>query len=64
LVGGSGKLCKVENTQHMKPKTEQLLKVDVAGRVWTPREMREGVLDEFERSGMSASAFAKVCGVN
>lgn len=33
--------------------TENLLKVDVAGRVWTPCEAREAVLDEFERSGMS-----------
>ena len=50
-------------TQFMKPKTEQLLKVDVAGRVWTPRKMREGVLDEFERSGMAAREFAGRVGV-
>jgi transposase-like protein len=47
----------------MKSNTEQLLKVDVAGRVWTPREMREGVLDEFERSGMPATEFAGRVGV-
>jgi transposase-like protein len=47
----------------MKPNTEQLLKVDVAGRVWTPRKMREGVLDEFERSGMAATEFAARLGV-
>jgi transposase-like protein len=37
--------------------------VDEAGRVWTPRELRDGVLDEFERSGMSATQFAKRLGV-
>ena len=35
--------------------TDQVLKVDVAGRVWTPRARREEVLDEFERSGMAAA---------
>ena len=56
-------MCKVQNTQLMKPKTEQLVKVDVAGRVWTPRKLREGVLDEFERSGMPATEFAGRVGV-
>ena len=56
-------MCKVQITQLMKPKAEQLLKVDVAGRVWTPRQMREGVLDEFERSGMAAREFAGRMGV-
>jgi len=63
LRGGSGKLRDVQITQIMKPNTEQLLKVDVAGRVWTPRKMREGVLDEFERSGMAAREFAGRVGV-
>ena len=56
-------MCKVQITQLMKPKAEQWLKVDVAGRVWTPRQMREGVLDEFERSGMAAREFAGRVGV-
>jgi hypothetical protein len=43
--------------------TDQVLKVDVAGRVWTPRARREAVLDEFERSGMPATKFAEVIGV-
>jgi len=47
----------------MNRKAEQILKVDKAGRVWTPREMREGVLDEFERSGMPATEFAGRVGV-
>jgi len=47
----------------MKRKAEQILKVDTAGRVWTPREQREAVLDEFERSGMPASKFAERIGV-
>ena len=43
--------------------TDQVLKVDVAGRVWTPRARREEVLDEFERSGMAAVKFAALIGV-
>ena len=43
--------------------TDRILKVDVAGRVWTPRELREAVLDEFERSGMPATEFAAHLGV-
>jgi hypothetical protein len=42
---------------------EQLLKVDVSGRVWTSRERREALLDEFERSGTSAAQFAALVGV-
>jgi acetyl esterase/lipase len=42
---------------------DQILKVDAAGRVWTPRERREAVLDEFERSGLPASEFAAHIGV-
>jgi len=63
LGGGSGRLRNVQITQYMKPNAEQLLKVDVAGRVWTPRKMREGVLDEFERSGMAAREFEGRVGV-
>ena len=47
----------------MNRKTEQILKVDTTGRVWTPREQREAALDEFERSGMPASRFAERIGV-
>ena len=47
----------------MNSKTEQVLKVDEAGRVWTPRELRDAVLDEFERSGMPATQFAVRLGV-
>ena len=43
--------------------TDQVLKVDLAGRVWTPRARREAVLDEFERSGMPAVKFAQFVGV-
>jgi len=45
-------------------KTERILKVDKAGRVWTPLEQREAALDEFERSGVPASKFAERIGVN
>jgi len=44
-------------------KTERILKVDKAGRVWTPLEQREAALDEFERSGMPASKLAERIGV-
>ena len=47
----------------MKPDAEQILKVDQSGRVWTPPERREAILDEFERSGMPASKFAGHIGV-
>ena len=47
----------------MNRKSEQILKVDKAGRVWTPREQREAALDEFERSGMPSSKFAERIGV-
>jgi transposase-like protein len=47
----------------MNSKMEQVLKVDEAGRVWTPRELRDAVLDEFERSGMPATQFAARLGV-
>ena len=36
--------------------------VDVIGRVWTPRVQREAALDEFERSGMAGTKFAKRIG--
>jgi hypothetical protein len=43
--------------------TDRILKVDTAGRVWTPRVQREAVLDEFERSGLPATKFAAHIGV-
>ena len=43
--------------------TDQVLKVDTSGRVWTPRARREEVLDELERSGMAAVKFAALIGV-
>ena len=46
----------------MKP-ADRILKVDVTGRVWTPREQREAVLDEFERCGLPATEFAAHVGV-
>ena len=45
------------------PQPDRILKVDAAGRVWTPREQREAVLDEFERSGVPAAKFAQ-CNVS
>jgi transposase-like protein len=43
--------------------TDQVLKQDAAGRVWTPRERREALLDEFERGGLPATKFAAEIGV-
>src|SRR5436190_14909007 len=37
--------------------TEQVLKTDVTGRVWTPKTQREASLDQFESSGVSAAQF-------
>jgi len=42
---------------------EELLRSDVLGRVRTPRERREGMLDEFERSGLTGQKFAALVGV-
>ncbi len=43
-----------------KPK---LLKQDVRGRVRTPVERREMLLEEFDRSGLSGPKFAQLVGV-
>jgi hypothetical protein len=43
--------------------TTEILKVDEAGRVRTPREKQEVVLDELERSGMTGMQFARHVGV-
>jgi hypothetical protein len=43
--------------------TTQILKVDEVGRVRTPREKQEEVLDGYERSGMTGMQFAKHAGV-
>jgi hypothetical protein len=42
---------------------EQLLKVDVAGRVWTPRARRAALLGEFEWGGTPAAEFARLVGI-
>lgn len=43
---------------------EQILKMDVLGRVKTPAEWREKWLDEFEKSGVPGTKFAGLIGVN
>lgn len=42
---------------------DHFLRADTAGRVRVPVERREALLDEFERSGVSALRFAKLAGV-
>jgi transposase-like protein len=46
----------------MEP-SDQVLKVDRGGRVWTPREKRAEIVAQFERSGMPACRFAAHVGV-
>lgn len=42
---------------------DEVLKSDVLGRVRTPPERREALLDEFERSGLTGQKFAALVGV-
>ena len=42
---------------------EVILKTNERGRVQTPAAWRESLLDEFERSGLSAAKFAALSGV-
>ena len=42
---------------------QTVLKTDAKGRVQTPPERREKLLDEFERSGLSGAKFAALVGI-
>ena len=42
---------------------QRILKVDSKGRVQTPPQRREALLDEFERSGLSGRRFAEMAGI-
>ena len=42
---------------------DQVLKTDTLGRVKTPVERREALLNEFEGSGMSGVKFAEYIGI-
>ncbi len=42
---------------------ETILKTDSRGRVKTPPERREKLLEEFERSGLSGAKFAALVGI-
>ena len=44
------------------PKT--ILKRDALGRVTLPREQREALIAEFERSGLRGTQFARMVGIN
>ena len=44
--------------------TDEILKRDALGRVRTPRVRREALVEEFEKSGVSAKQFAALLGVN
>ena len=43
---------------------DEVLKSDALGRVRTPRARREALVEEFEKSGVSAKKFAALVGVN
>jgi DNA-binding transcriptional regulator YiaG len=51
-----------ESAHHSKP-VERILRTDVLGRVQTPADLREAILDEFEKSGLSGTKFAKTRGI-
>lgn len=46
-----------------EPIEPTILKADRLGRVETPPEQREALLDLFEQSGMSGAAFARLHGI-
>ena len=48
---------------NMMPAEEQVLKSDSKGRIQTPPQRRERLLDEFERSGLSGKKFSALVGV-
>ena len=48
---------------HMEKAVGPVLKADALGRVKTPPDRREQLLEEFERSGLSGSKFAQVVGI-
>jgi hypothetical protein len=47
----------------MHERSGSILKRDAVGRVVTPGDKRESLLDEFERSALSGAEFARVAGV-
>lgn len=51
------------NTNSPANETTILLPTDSRGRIKLPKERREALLEEFERSGMSGQEFAKWAGV-
>ncbi len=48
---------------NMSETGETILKTDTRGRVQTPPERREKLLEEFERSGLSGAKFAALAGI-
>ncbi len=55
------------STTSLVPATEatqpNLIRTDARGRMQRTPEQREGILDEYERSGLSGPKFAALCGV-
>jgi hypothetical protein len=51
-----------DSNQFSKPQY-QILRTDVLGRVRTPPDLREVLLDEFEQSALSGAQFAKTRGL-
>lgn len=50
-------------TEMTTKKEDGVLKADVLGRIKTPKESREKILDEFESSGLSGKRFARLAGI-
>ena len=48
---------------NMTKAVETVIKTDGLGRMQTPAERRERLLDEFERSGLSRTKFAALVGI-
>lgn len=51
-------------TDIQKDSKTTILRQDAKGRVHTPPEQRNLILEEFDRSGLSAPKFAKLHGIN
>ncbi len=48
---------------NMTAADDKVLKTDTKGRVQTPPERRQKLLEEFQRSGLSAVRFAELAGI-
>jgi len=60
----NGHKCRrIGATMDTIPDGQTILKTDALGRVQTPKDRREELLDEFEKSGLTGQKFAALSGV-